>query len=215
MFTDIDIVNQALGRIDKGFISDFDDTRDTARNIKAIYRQEFDCLLTAFPWSFARRVAVLARLDLSDDLLATIGYRFGYRMPADSLQVLRVHDGSDREHNGFFDGLLRRFGYDEERYDVYRYDDKLPAALFTDMHSVRILYLSQNTSVNNLNPEARDALISRVAYSVALTDQNSSTVASQQLERYQQSLALAIKRDNRDEPKTMPRNLYRRGRYFR
>lgn len=214
MITDIDIVNQALARISKGQISDFNDTRDTARNIEVIYNQEYESFLVSFPWSFARRRSLLARLYVDNHVLVDAGYRYAYRMPVDCLQVVRVHDGANGARERFIGRFVRRINYHGEDFDVLRYDERAPEALFTDMESVRILYVSRNTTVNNFSPDARAALISRIAYAVALTDQNSTQIAQQQDERYQREFAFAIKRDTRDENKVMPRDLYGRRRFL-
>lgn len=88
MTAPIDIANRALAQIRAGrTIAAFNENSEEANACGRFYETARDAALAAYPWSFARRYAVLALLP--DAPLS--GERFAYRMPDDCLQAIAVH----------------------------------------------------------------------------------------------------------------------------
>ena len=83
---DINVCNQALMKIGATRITSFDDATVNARDCEASYAVSRDQVLEAFPWTFAKRRAVLAQ---ASDAPA-FGYSYQYSLPSDCLKVLSI-----------------------------------------------------------------------------------------------------------------------------
>ncbi|MEI6559984.1 MAG: hypothetical protein WCO00_16420 [Rhodospirillaceae bacterium] len=82
--TAIGLCNRALVKLGAAPIGGFEDGTAEAETAGALYEATRDGLLSAHPWSFARRQATLARLTE----VPVADYAYGFALPADFLAAL-------------------------------------------------------------------------------------------------------------------------------
>jgi hypothetical protein len=88
MTSPVDIANGALISIGSAPIQNFDDSTQTAQNVKAIYADTIGWLLSFYPWSFTKQTIELAQASIPQDPQdgrIGAGWQYAFVLPSDAL----------------------------------------------------------------------------------------------------------------------------------
>lgn len=145
MLTKIDICNIALGLIGTSFIKSFEEKSKEALVCKQYYDNCKDKLLSRYDWSFARKIAKLAKVVNEDKSLTQNIFKNVFQLPTDMISIIKV--------------------FESNSYDFVVSEDKL----LTNLDSITILYTSNGVNVHLYTPLFIDSLTSTLASDLAVT----------------------------------------------
>ena len=158
--TAVEICNNALADIGiTTAIASLNDDDVEGRLAGRYYPQQRDSLLAAFPWSFARRVAVLA-LSSEDP---TSNWLYRYVEPEDCLKPREILHDSDTE--------------DEPPFDREVNEDNNAVTILTDREEASLVYTRRVEYPGMFPPEFIEALQYALAAKFAMGIKNNIKLA--------------------------------------
>lgn len=149
------IANMALRHVGVSItIANIDATSErsaAARAVRDFYDQARDELLRDFDWPFARRVSALAGLALVEED-PTTEWQYAYRLPADTLAVRRVLNGSGIRTETITGRTPWSLGGDDTGPILYT------DYASTSSDALRIVYTVRVTDVTRYSPDFAQSL---------------------------------------------------------
>ena len=184
MLTPVDVANYALATNDLEPIASIDEASDRAKLIKPIWKPVFETFLAEHSWSFARTLASPARL--APDSKDPEPFRYAYALPEDCIKLVNV---TSRE-------TVRTFGDPRPKrpqipYEVRRVGER-GRAILANAENIVVEYVSNKTRIDDLTPQAFEALALRLAIEISLNLKNNNARAQVLLQRYQTALGAAL-----------------------
>lgn len=175
MTAPIDIANRALGQIGAGkAITRFDENSAPADACARFYPVARDGALAAYDWAFARRYAQLAQL--ADAPLTR--WRLAYRYPADCVKLRELLPERLRHHH--------RPDY-VVRYEVA--SDAIGQTILTDLGDAIAVYTARVENPDAWSVPFTQCVVFLLASYIAIPISGDTTLATKNLEYYQQQLA--------------------------
>jgi len=149
------VVNRALIRIGARTIANYhaDQSRE-AQAARLIFTEEYDSVLTDYPWAFATGYLTPAILGGTAAVMVNADWQYSFAMPTDFLAVRRI----------VTEGSGRRWDLNPTQYRTGR--TATQTVLFTDAEAPLVEYTTR-ASIAGADALFRDALAWRLAASLA------------------------------------------------
>lgn len=166
----IEICNRALRAIGENTITSLTDDSTRAGLCDLQYEPVRDAILRAHPWKFA-----IARTDLAaSEASPSFGYDYAYPLPSDNIRLLSIYDSSGE--------LID----DEESWTLES------GSIVTDATApIYIKYIKRETNPAKFDPLFDEALVARLAATIANDMSKETGTIDRQWELYSRKIAEA------------------------
>lgn len=183
MNTETHICNMALGLLGESRILALTDTDATARACALWYESTRDAVLRSHKWNFARKHAVLSRLDARP----LFTWQYAFALPADFLRVYEVNDSEE--------GLDDPWVIEGDK-------------LLSDCDVINLVYVYRMMDASKFDPLFQEALSYKLAEKLATTLRGSSSQVVDFTTQYERITAPLARRidanERRDRKPLMP-----------
>ena len=155
----IKILNRVLIKLGENPIADWQQT-PYGPKLQAIYNDMLPALISAYPWRFALKRAVIAK---SSEVPAGVQFKYSFPLPSDCLQLYQVYASYKTPNNSNYIYMS-----DE------RYTEENGAILCNSEGNLFIRYVYNNTETSKFPLTFREALICKIAAEFSTTPKNSA-----------------------------------------
>lgn len=181
-----DICNLALDLLSAGTVQDVENPSNaTEELLNRWYNQSRRKLLREHPWNFAIKRAQLAASATAPDF----GYDKQYPVPTDYLRLLSVNDSVYTA-----DVPAQSQHYRVESGHI------LTSNIFSDSSILNLVYISDFSTVSEMDPLFIDVLSYEIAIGIAYKVVESQAAVQRVAELYRQKIALAKAIDGQEDP---------------
>ncbi len=183
------IANLALDLLSAGNVTDIESgTSATEALLNRWYDQSRRKLLREHPWNFATKRAILA----ASSTAPAFGYATAFPVPADFLRLLYVSTDLVNDR----DTILPTSAYQVESNAI------LITNNYSSASSLNIVYVSDFTTVSQMDPLFIDLLAHEIALNVAYKVTENNTNIQRLGELYKRRAAIAKAIDGQERPPT-------------
>lgn len=165
MASKVDIINQALTKLNAKRITSLNDGTKNASDAQAVYDTVLDEVLSAFPWNFSTRRVKLARLSGEP----VYGYDFQFRIPSEP-KVLHIWEAVTDTETKIKSYVIE--GDDEGQL------------LLTNYNVIYIKYSSRVIDTERFSPWMVESLATRLAAELAYPITGKQKIAEAQSSSY-------------------------------